>query len=112
MLTPDANGRPTTSGQPTIADSAARIDQITGAQPAIPVAAEHLLKVAHSVARDASETWAQVWREFNSHGTSGTIPPEVRSGFVPGCGWPQFVEKLWLLKHYLDSIQRICAGSR
>jgi hypothetical protein len=32
----------------------------------------------------------------------------MAKGFVPPCGWPELLEKLWQLKHYLDSIERIC----
>lgn len=70
---------------------------------------EHLLKVAGSVSQDANQIWAEMWAEFRRVVTSsGMIVPEAAEGFVPACGWPEFLEKFWLLKHYLDSIQRIC----
>lgn len=70
---------------------------------------EHLLKVAASVTQDANNVWADIWGEFKPLTTGGgTIRPEAKDGFVPACGWPEFLEKLWLLKHYLDSVQRIC----
>jgi hypothetical protein len=72
---------------------------------------EHLLKVSGSVAQDANQTWAEMWAELRRMTTgSGMISPEANKGFVPTCGWPEFLEKFWLLKHYLDSIQRICEG--
>jgi hypothetical protein len=78
--------------------------------PFTPVAElEHLLKVADAVALDANKVWAEIWAEFKHIVTSGgLIVPEAKDGFVPTCGWPEFLEKFWLLKHYLDSIQRIC----
>jgi len=70
---------------------------------------DHLLKVAGSVSRDANEVWAEMWTEFRRIVTSsGMIVPDAAANFVPVCGWPEFIEKFWLLKHYLDSIQRIC----
>lgn len=70
---------------------------------------DHLLKVAGSVSQDANQIWAEMWGEFRRIVTSsGMIIPEAAEGFVPACGWPEFLEKFWLLKHYLDSIQRIC----
>ena len=70
---------------------------------------EHLLKVADSVTKDANKVWAEIWEEFKRIVTSsGTILDEAKEGFVPSCGWPEFLEKFWLLKHYLDSVQRIC----
>ncbi len=79
----------------------------------IPVTAltqlDHLLKVAGSISQDANKTWAEIWSELKRLTTSGgLIVPEAAQGFVPECGWPEFLEKFWLLKHYLDSIQRIC----
>jgi hypothetical protein len=70
---------------------------------------DHLLKVAGSVSQDANQIWAEMWGEFRRIVTaSGMIIPEAAQGFTPACGWPEFLEKFWLLKHYLDSIQRIC----
>ncbi len=70
---------------------------------------DHLLKVVASINRDATETWAQLWGEFKPHVTSsGAVLPSMEKGFVPACGWTEFMERLWLLKHYLDSIARVC----
>lgn len=72
---------------------------------------EHLLKVSGSVAQDANKVWAEMWSELKQITTGGgLVVPEASRGFVPACGWPEFLEKFWLLKHYLDSIQRICDG--
>jgi hypothetical protein len=72
---------------------------------------EHLLKVSGSVAQDANKVWAEIWSELKQITTGGgMIVPEAKQGFTPACGWPEFLEKFWLLKHYLDSIQRICDG--
>jgi len=70
---------------------------------------EHLLKVTGAVTEDASRTWAEIWAELKHCTTpEGTISLKAENGFVPSCGWPKFMEKFQLLKHYLDSIQRIC----
>jgi hypothetical protein len=70
---------------------------------------EHLLKVAESVTGDANKVWMEIWEEFKQIVTSsGIILDEAKNGFIPSCGWSEFLEKFWLLKHYLDSIQRIC----
>ena len=71
---------------------------------------EHLLKVSGSVCEDANKVWAELWGELKCMTTGGgMIVPEAGEGFVPACGWAEFLEKFWLLKHYLDSVQRICA---
>ena len=83
-------------------------------QPESPVASpqahlEHLLKVAESVTQDANRTWADIWAEMKCCVTpNGLVSPKAAEGFTPACGWPEFLEKFWLLKHYIDSIQRIC----
>jgi hypothetical protein len=70
---------------------------------------DHLLKVAGSIAQDANKVWAEMWAEYKHLTTGGgMVVPEAKKGFVPQCGWPEFLEKFWLLKHYLDSVQRIC----
>src|SRR5450759_5319946 len=73
---------------------------------------DHLLKVAASINRDALDAWTQLWGEFKPHVTSsGAVLPSMEKGFVPSCGWPEFIERLWLLKHYLDSVSRVCQES-
>lgn len=72
---------------------------------------EHLLRVAGSVNRDAADVWALLWNEFKPHVTaSGTLLPSIEKGFVPACGWAEFLERMWLLKHYLDQSARLCQG--
>ena len=70
---------------------------------------DHLLKVAGSITQDANKTWAEIWNELKRLTTGGgLIVREGEKGFVPECGWPDFLENSGFLKHYLDSIQRIC----
>lgn len=70
---------------------------------------DHLLKVAGSITQDANKTWAEMWAEFKQLTAGGSVvAADPGKGFTPACGWPEFLEKFWLLKHYLDSIQRIC----
>jgi hypothetical protein len=74
---------------------------------------EHLLKVASSVTQDANQVWSEIWNELKRcTGRNGDGEAATLKGFVPSCGWPEFLEKLWLLKHYLDSIHRICNQQR
>ena len=82
------------------------------AAPAALSQADHLLRVAASVTRDANTVWADLWAELRPHVTpGGAADAELqKQGFIPSCGWAEFLEKYWLLKHYLDSIDRICRG--
>ncbi len=70
---------------------------------------DHLLEVAGAVTQDAAQVWADLWGQFKDHVTpDGRVLPDLEKGFVPACGWGEFMEKFWLLKHYLDSVSRVC----
>lgn len=72
---------------------------------------KHRRNVTGVVARDALDTWEEIWRELAGTVTHGIIVlPEAEKGFKPECGWPEFLEKLWLLRHYLDYIKRLSDG--
>jgi hypothetical protein len=67
--------------------------------------------VIDSLLRDAQDTWAEIWHELMGTVTNGTIIlAEARYGAKPKCGWAEFLEKLWLLKHYLDYTRKFAAG--
>lgn len=75
--------------------------------------AERALKnfryVVGSVNDDALKAWADLWKELQACMTpNGMVLPEMQDGFQPSCGWPEFLEKFWLLKHYLDYTHRLC----
>jgi hypothetical protein len=58
--------------------------------------------VTHHVMQDALQVWAQLWGELESQVSSeddqgGKIPKE----FTPSYGWSEFLNKMWLLRHYL-----------
>ncbi len=79
-----------------------------GSQPA-----ERALKnfryVVASVDESALAVWADLWRELQQGVTpGGMVTPQRDEGFKPSCGWAEFLEKFWLLKHYLDYIHRFC----
>jgi hypothetical protein len=60
--------------------------------------------------RDALKTWIDIWEELQDNVVTqgGFILPESGKGFKPRCGWPEFLEKLWLLNHQLDFTKRLC----
>ncbi len=65
--------------------------------------------IVASVNGDALKVWADLWREFQQGVTpNGMVTPSVEHGFKPACGWAEFLEKFWLLKHYLDYVHRLC----
>ena len=71
---------------------------------------EHMSKVTHAVLQDAQDTWADLWNELEGKVTRGVmILPDAEKGhYRPQCGWPEFLEKMWQLKHCLDYAQRYC----
>lgn len=71
----------------------------------------HFRNVSSSVLQDALNTWGDIWDEFQGSVTHGfMVTPEAEQGFIPECGWPEFLEKMWALKHYLDYAKRSCEG--
>ncbi len=62
-----------------------------------------------SINDEAERVWGELWEQLKGGVTpAGVVLPEMREGFKPECGWAEFLEKFWLLKHYLDSVQRFC----
>ena len=70
----------------------------------------HFKTITSSVLHDAADTWADIWDEFQGTVTQGGIVlPEAEKGhFIPKSGWPEFLEKMWQLKHYLDYAKKFC----
>jgi hypothetical protein len=61
-----------------------------------------------SVNDSALATWAELWQELQGSVTvDGAVAPPSEQGLAPACGWAEFLEKLWVLKHYLDYIHRL-----
>ena len=72
----------------------------------------HLRNVTATVMRDALDLWADMWEQMKGCVTGGgmVLPEAEKKGFKPECGWPEFLEKMWLLKHYLDHIKKLSEG--
>ena len=71
----------------------------------------HFRNVSSSILQDALDTWGDIWDELQGSVTHGfMVTPEAEKGFQPECGWPEFLEKMWLLKHYLDYAKRYSEG--
>ncbi len=74
---------------------------------------EAFLAVVGSVNESALKTWTELWEEFKPHVMpAGLVHPQMQKGFKPSCGWAEFLEKLWVLKHYLDFTRRLCDETR
>ena len=65
--------------------------------------------IISSVNEEALQAWMDLWKEFKDGVTpAGVVLPAMQEGFQPSCGWGEFLEKFWLLKHYLDYTDRLC----
>ena len=74
---------------------------------------KNLRYVVGAVNDDALKAWADLWEEFKDGVTpAGMVLPQMQQGFKPSCGWAEFLEKFWLLKHYLDYVERFCKQTR
>ncbi len=63
--------------------------------------------VVASVNDSALAVWTDLWNELRGN-AQGEMATGNAEGFQPACGWPEFLEKFWLLKHYLDYLHRFC----
>jgi hypothetical protein len=64
-------------------------------------------KVTTCITQDALDLWAELWSELQGKGNIDDPDPTARDReFSPSCGMSQFLDKMWLLKHYLEFIKR------
>jgi hypothetical protein len=67
----------------------------------------HFCRVTNSVVQDALNAWSDIWGELEGNVACGTaVTPEDEKGFTPSCGWPVFLEKMWVLRQNLDFLSR------
>lgn len=71
----------------------------------------HLRHLTDSMLSDALSVWADITGEFDGVVNTGNlIEDRAKDGFTPRCGWPEFMEKMRTLEHYLAHTQRIARG--
>ena len=64
--------------------------------------------VVGAVNDEALRAWAEIWKELQAELTPPGTEPEAEQGFRPAFGRPELLERFWLLKHYLDYLNRLC----
>jgi hypothetical protein len=53
------------------------------------------------------KVWSDIWGELENDVAIGVaVSPEDEKGFTPSCGWPEFLEKMWVLRQNLDFLAR------
>ena len=63
--------------------------------------------VTNSLVQDALTIWADLWAELEGQVEPDGTGKKTQDKFEPSCGWNDFLEKMWVLKHYLDFIKRL-----
>jgi hypothetical protein len=67
----------------------------------------HFRSVTGNVVQDALSVWADLWGELEGAVVSGAvIDSEAQEGLQPSCGWPEFLEKMWVLRGHLEFVAR------
>lgn len=63
--------------------------------------------VTNNLVQDALTVWADLWAELDRQVASDNIGDRNKNRFEPSCGWNKYLEKMWVLKHYLDFVKRL-----
>jgi hypothetical protein len=74
----------------------------------------HFRGIAASVMFDAFNLWQEIWESCQDSRSCIEIIEGLDAeptGQAPACGWPELMEKLHLLGHYLDYAKRLCDGT-
>ena len=94
-------------------------EQIASRKSSLETELQDYKNVNNSLMQDALNVWADLWAELDSTrqrspGSDGHIGEsdkkikfQIEDGFEPSCGWPQFLEKMWVLRYYLDFAKRL-----
>jgi hypothetical protein len=84
-------------------DESKTVAQVPSAQ----VELAHFRNVTNSVVQDALNAWADLWAELETNvACDVAVTAEAENGFRPSCGWPEFLEKMWVLRQNLDFLAR------
>ncbi|MBN2315904.1 MAG: hypothetical protein JXM79_18390 [Sedimentisphaerales bacterium] len=51
--------------------------------------------------------WADLWAELEGQVDPDGDAEKKDNTFEPTCGWNEYLEKMWVLKHYLDFVKRL-----
>jgi len=93
-------------------------EQVASQGPLSTAELKDFKNVTNNLMQDALNVWADLWAELEGPrfclrqedaGASGVMvkPESAEGGFEPSCGWNEFLEKMWVLRHYLDFTKRL-----
>ena len=61
--------------------------------------------VTNGLIQDAINVWDELWAELDDPGESDNLA-RLESGFEPSCGWTEYLQKMWTLRHTLNFAKR------
>lgn len=64
--------------------------------------------IVSSVNADAERTWAELWEQLRGDPSDSALAEPEPPPAAPEGDRARIFENFWLLKHYLDYIQRLC----
>lgn len=63
-------------------------------------------QATNDVMQDAINVWDELWAELENQ----KVPEDDtdgQAGFIPSCGWSEFLQKMWILRNHLNFVKRI-----
>ena len=91
------------SGTPKVQVGETEHKQVASQRPLSEMELREFKNVIHNLMQDALTVWADAWAELDGRLPSGTKGIEGSDlKFDPSCGWTEYLEKMWILRHYLE----------
>jgi hypothetical protein len=81
--------------------------QVVSRRSSSPTELEDFKNVTNSLVQDALTVWADLWAELEGRVEPDGTGQKTNNRFEPSCGWNEYLEKMWVLKHYLDFVKRL-----
>lgn len=83
-------------------------EQVTSRESPHTTELQNFKNVNNSLMQDALNVWAELWAELDGQvGPCNVDRAKAEDGFEPSCGWSEFLEKMWVLRYYLDFSKRL-----
>lgn len=57
--------------------------------------------VTNGLIQDAINVWDELWAELDGAGQAAALV-KLEAGFEPSCGWTEYLQKMWTLRHCLN----------
>ena len=96
------------SGTPKVQVGETEHKQVAHPKPLSESELRDFKNVVHNLMQDALTVWADAWAELDGRLPSGgkdTVESHQR--LEPSCGWSEYFEKMWVLRHYLDFTRKL-----